>query len=503
MTIKEVELHTGLARANIRYYEEQGFFSPARGENGYRSYSDEDIDTLLKIKLLRQLGFSLEEIHELQRGERSLEPALERREADLERLRQELGQAAQLCRDMRADGVSFYTLDARRYLNQLAQAGEVLAKDQDPVRIFPWRRYFARTLDLALYHALIVFALQMTTRMNFIRVSESGGSGFLLSLTALLAMFGVETVMLHVWGTTPGKALLGLKILREDGSRLGLDESAQRTAYVVLYFGFAYGLIQSRVLLLQIPGIAMLIWACWQVYHENPLFWEEDQLYLDGSTRERGFWEGRRGWLRVAGCLAAWAACIGLMVAGHLLASMPPHRGGSITVEQFVENYNRFMEFSYGKENLRYCLTEQGYFQKVPEPSGTVVIDILGESPVPRASFQFTQEDGVLTEVRLVRSYESRGTITEKQTYAVGLPYEEIAVAARSFLWRPLGNDGAAELYKQLAEEKGNLFRDLGGGQIDSKMSFSGYRYFGDVGLIAQEGQSQSYFVECTMRNFT
>ena len=140
MTIKEVELHTGLARANIRYYEEQGFFSPARGENGYRSYSDEDIDTLLKIKLLRQLGFSLEEIHELQRGERSLEPALERREADLERLRQELGQAAQLCRDMRADGVSFYTLDARRYLNQLAQAGEVLAKDQDPVRIFPWRR---------------------------------------------------------------------------------------------------------------------------------------------------------------------------------------------------------------------------------------------------------------------------------------------------------------------------------------------------------------------------
>ena len=107
MTIKEVELHTGLARANIRYYEEQGFFSPARGENGYRSYSDEDIDTLLKIKLLRQLGFSLEEIHELQRGERSLEPALERREADLESLRQELSQAAQLCRDMRADGVSF------------------------------------------------------------------------------------------------------------------------------------------------------------------------------------------------------------------------------------------------------------------------------------------------------------------------------------------------------------------------------------------------------------
>ena len=42
MTIKEAEIRTGLARANIRYYEEQGFFTPARGENGYRDYSEEN-----------------------------------------------------------------------------------------------------------------------------------------------------------------------------------------------------------------------------------------------------------------------------------------------------------------------------------------------------------------------------------------------------------------------------------------------------------------------------
>ena len=38
MTIKEVEAHTGLARANIRYYESQGLISPVRRENGYREY---------------------------------------------------------------------------------------------------------------------------------------------------------------------------------------------------------------------------------------------------------------------------------------------------------------------------------------------------------------------------------------------------------------------------------------------------------------------------------
>ena len=43
MTIKEAEERTGLARANIRYYEDQGFFSPTRGENGYRNYSEEDV----------------------------------------------------------------------------------------------------------------------------------------------------------------------------------------------------------------------------------------------------------------------------------------------------------------------------------------------------------------------------------------------------------------------------------------------------------------------------
>ena len=34
MTIKDMELQTGLARANIRYYEAEGLISPERAENG-------------------------------------------------------------------------------------------------------------------------------------------------------------------------------------------------------------------------------------------------------------------------------------------------------------------------------------------------------------------------------------------------------------------------------------------------------------------------------------
>ena len=41
MTIKEIEALSGMSRANIRYYETEGFLSPERRENGYRDYSEE------------------------------------------------------------------------------------------------------------------------------------------------------------------------------------------------------------------------------------------------------------------------------------------------------------------------------------------------------------------------------------------------------------------------------------------------------------------------------
>lgn len=497
MTIKDVEERTGLARANIRYYEDQGFFAAARGENGYRNYSEEDVDTLLKIKLLRQLGFSLEEIHALQNGERSLEPALERREADLEREQRELDQAARLCRDMRSDGVSFYTLDARRYLDRLAREEAVLEADRDPVRIFPWRRLFARELDLSIYAALVTVILQLTTRMNFVRTGT-----LLPTIIGLLLMTGAEILMLHLWGTTPGKALFGLKILREDGSRLSWGDAAQRTMLVMVFFGGGLLLGQIPVPLFAFIYLGMLFWACLRVYHEKPLFWEGDgELYLDGSTRERAFWDNSWNWLRVVGgWLAVSAACVGVMVGGHLLVSMPPHRGPDITAEQFVDNYNRYMEFTYGKENLSRRLTSGGTFEEVERGDNVFVIYAFGESPVPQASFRFSEEGGVLTQVTLTRSYDSGGPITGEQTYRVGVPYEEMAVAARSFLWKPLGQDGTAELYQELMEQEGNLRWERDGFTIDSQARFSGYEGSSRGALFAREGQSQSYLVECTMK---
>ena len=72
MNIRDIELRTGLERANIRYYEKEGLLSPNRLSNGYRDYSEDDVETLLRIKLLRELEVSVAEIARLQKNETAL-----------------------------------------------------------------------------------------------------------------------------------------------------------------------------------------------------------------------------------------------------------------------------------------------------------------------------------------------------------------------------------------------------------------------------------------------
>lgn len=63
MNIKDVEIQTGIAKKTIRYYEEEGLITIKRKEGtGYRSFSKEDIDILMKIRLYRSIGLPLQEI---------------------------------------------------------------------------------------------------------------------------------------------------------------------------------------------------------------------------------------------------------------------------------------------------------------------------------------------------------------------------------------------------------------------------------------------------------
>ena len=62
MKRSEVEKITSLTRKAILYYEDKGLIRPHKGENNYRSYSEEDVDRLLQISIYRKLGLNISEI---------------------------------------------------------------------------------------------------------------------------------------------------------------------------------------------------------------------------------------------------------------------------------------------------------------------------------------------------------------------------------------------------------------------------------------------------------
>lgn len=106
-SIGELSLRTGVSMQAIRYYERIALLpEPCRAENGYRVYDDLDIDRLKFVTRARQLDFSLDDIAEiLTFRERNEAPCsivmevmvqqideIDRRIADLIRLREELAQ---------------------------------------------------------------------------------------------------------------------------------------------------------------------------------------------------------------------------------------------------------------------------------------------------------------------------------------------------------------------------------------------------------------------------
>lgn len=501
MTIKEVEARTGLARANIRYYEEQGFFAPERGENGYRNYTGRDVDLLLKVKLLRQLGFSLEDIHDLQRGDRDLGSALELREAGLEKEQRELDRAAALCRELREDGAEFATLNATLYLDRLIQGEEIIREDRTPKRVFPWRRWFARGLDQGIWSALLALCGPLSLEMAVLGKSGNTKGALTLSLLVLLLAAVSETFLLHRFGTTPGKALFGLRIVREDGTLLSLKEAARRSFTVA---GFLALLDLPMLLpdpLDMVVGMGVetlaLGWMYWNVTHEFPVPWErEGQVYLDGSTKETTFWDRKGSWTRVAGYLLIVLLCSGLTAWAQYRAAQPPNRGPELTVEEFVDNYNFYDRYESGEMSLPRLMEDGTYLMRVKKQYGWH----FAWEDVDPPQFRFTQRDGVVTGVTIYREWESEDPydFPHADLRLEVLPGEQLRISLLA-----LGFDryDAKRAYQAVIDAEGNLHQDFGGFRVDCETEFSGYRLYFHEGieenvLSGIEGEKQSYFVE-------
>lgn len=123
--INEVEAAVGITKKNIRFYEQEGLLTPSRNkENGYRDYTEEDVETLQKIKLLRKLSIPIEEIRWIQKKKLSLQEALERHMITLRHEEKNLREIGGLCRILLEKEITYETMEPREYLERTFEMEE-------------------------------------------------------------------------------------------------------------------------------------------------------------------------------------------------------------------------------------------------------------------------------------------------------------------------------------------------------------------------------------------
>ena len=388
MTIQEVERQSGMTRANIRFYEEKGLLTPQRQPNGYRDYSAADVETLRRVRLLRSLDISIDNIRALQSGERTLEAVLAERERHWNDAKGRAGDAEALCQRMRQDGAQYATLDAEKYLHPQPEAQRLYhpagQADQRPYAFTPWRRLFAYNLDYNLCLLLLYAVLELGFHVNMTK-----GSGLLSLLYAYLALILqvlIEPWLLHRFGTTPGKAIMGIYIETESGERPSCAQARVRT-----WKRFWYGLGAN----IPIFGLVRM----WQKGYRpcrdcEPCAWDsENELVC--LIHDRKTW---RGWI----IAAAYAGCVAVNVLLSSAAALPPCRG-RLTVAQFARNYNMLANY-YGDET-NWRLDETGAWEDIT-PADVFIVRI-GEE-IGRPDWQFTLDaDGYIQRAELAADYRN------------------------------------------------------------------------------------------------
>lgn len=403
MRIQELERKTGLERPSIRFYEKEGLLNPARSENGYREYSDEDVELLKKIKLLRRLGMSIEKIKALQQGSADLSSAIAQQTSYLTSQIDEHRRCRAVCEIMQRDGAVFESLDADHYLRLLREIridDKVLSnsnfQENVPKEIHPWLRYFARILDYGLWNAFIQFILIVIVRMRPIP------GNFLSSLITIVstALFvPVEAWMLHKFGTTPGKWAMGIRLEYYQGGNLPYSEALNRSLNVyVCGAGLSIPVVQMVLYILRYCQLTGRSWRIFARYNEVE---GPQDMSWDASTEI--IYE-KRDWKRGVALSLILAMTVLLTVGGVIDGFKPRYRGNELTVAQVAQNYNATLDVILEDAAYYDKLQEDG--TKKPVASNTVIFDMNSSVSGQPMQFEYEVQDGIVRSVSVHHEWD-------------------------------------------------------------------------------------------------
>lgn len=370
MRIQDVELQTGLDRATIRYYEKEGLVVPRRQENGYRSYSADDVQLLLKIKLLRQLGVSLLKISSLQQGSGNFSEILEQQIMILEGQIQLNKQAKYVCQEIRNAGAQYSSLNASYYLQMLHNPSSQITQEyheQVDREQHPIRRFAARMLDVTLLQAFITF-----TMIVVLRIRPCEDYLIVASFLSYFAYIPLEAALIHFWGTTPGKWAFGIRLEAVNGGKLTYSAAAFRS-FSVVFAGC---------------GLYIPILELWRFIKSYRVAAKGDELSWDEET-EVVYTNWTIG--RKAIVIVFAAICAALIAITSTDAALPRYRNDLLTAEEFCANFSFYKDAFDVQDNYR--LEEDGSWTDTTDNKSEVII-IGGEKDHIRAPLQFDFRDG-------------------------------------------------------------------------------------------------------------
>ena len=216
MTIKEIENLSGMTRANIRFYETEGLLRPARNSNGYRNYSEEDLNTLRKIRLFPHASpqsggypFRKPRPEHAHRGSFRAYPSSQEERGGSRTL-------PSICSQICADGTDYRTLDAEHYLSLMDSPSDAPELKEDTLMkvTSPWKRFFARSIDFSILNLITDCFLAMVLHINV----RSFSAGILIYdwIAPMLLLLLLEPVLLTLTGQQRrAKLLFGLRVNSE------------------------------------------------------------------------------------------------------------------------------------------------------------------------------------------------------------------------------------------------------------------------------------------------
>lgn len=419
MTLQETEQITGLRRTSIRRYERLGFIHTKPERTDGRTYTEEQVKILLRVRLLRQLMVPEVEIRKVQKGYYNLKDVLQcclevfAESPDLKHARD----LKHTCEEILSTDATFETLNAYPYLVRLQGKKEGgMYKERgrwwlgywietEPEREYPKRRFWARMIDCMLLWMILIWVI-------YVEFSVQPS----MNVFCLAGMWGLHTVLyllldasfITLFGATPGKFLTGIRVYTLVGNYFTWEESLRRSFRVIAY-GMGWNLpVWNLWCMMQSERVVNERLDAHGVY--DTLEWENEDWYEYKCSEPvaKGFAYAAMGLLAI-GILAGWDC-----------GSLPVYRG-DITIREFATNRNTYAKHYDATPWKK--LSPVGKWVRVSLPG----LQDFADDAKPESNYYYVPDkDRILREIVYQEYYQG--------TETVQMNVEELEVAVYAFL---------------------------------------------------------------------